>query len=417
MDIIALRRDLHQYPEVGFTEFRTASKVVEILDSLGYQVIYGEDALDKAARRGLPDDDELTEAYERALEHGANREIVERMKGGLTAVIGVLEGKEPGPTIAFRFDMDALPVQESKDADHLPSKEGFISKFEGNMHACAHDAHTAIGIGLAEKLADRQFSGTVKLIFQPAEEGARGAHAVAEKGHVDDVQSIYCLHLGFGYPLGAIYAGSTDWLATTKMLTHFHGVPSHTGMSPETGRNALLGAATALINIHSLPRYSGGSTRVGVGILEGGTASNITPYFAKMVSETRADSEEINEDLEKRVRTILSNSAEMHELKEETFIIGKGTTITCDEELIDLVLEEAKEIEEFDSLNRYGQANGGEDASLLIKRVQKCGGKGTYMIVGTPIPAAHHHQKFDIDEAVMEPTVKLLEKVARKELR
>ncbi|HET7577872.1 MAG TPA: amidohydrolase, partial [Bacillales bacterium] len=289
MDLIELRRDLHQHPEVGFTEFRTAGKVVETLQSLGYQVLYGADALEADSRKGVPEEEELQKAYERALKDGANPKILEKMKGGLTAVIGILEGEQPGPTIAFRFDMDALPILESEDDDHVPFAQGFRSKYEGNMHACAHDGHTSIGLALAEKMVEQSFSGTLMLIFQPAEEGGRGAYSIVQKGIVDEVDKIYCMHLGLDIPLGEIYGGTSDWLASTKMVAHFHGVPSHSGAAPEKGRNALLGAATALLNIHALPRYSNGRTRVGVGILEGGTAPNIIPYYAKMTLETRSD--------------------------------------------------------------------------------------------------------------------------------
>ena len=94
MDVVSLRRDFHKHPEVGFTEFRTASKVVEILSSLGYEVIYGQDAMDGDSRRGLPSEEQLNEAFERALRDGANPEIIEKMKGGYTAVIGILKGKK-----------------------------------------------------------------------------------------------------------------------------------------------------------------------------------------------------------------------------------------------------------------------------------------------------------------------------------
>ena len=155
MDIVALRRDFHMHPEVGFTEFRTASKVVEILNSLGYKVMFGRDAMDGDSRRGVPSQEVLDEAYQRALRDGANPEIISTMKDGYTAVIGILQGKVPGPTVAFRFDMDALPILESKDHDHCPEANGFRSLYDGNMHSCGHDGHTAIGLGLAEKLSDQ----------------------------------------------------------------------------------------------------------------------------------------------------------------------------------------------------------------------------------------------------------------------
>jgi len=415
LDLVSLRRDLHRHPEVGFTEFRTAAKVVDILTSLGYDVTYGQDALDGPSRRGLPAQEVLEEAYERALRDGANRDIVENMRGGYTAVIGVKKGKADGPTVAFRFDMDALPVTESQDADHFPQANGFRSRYQGNMHACAHDGHTTIGLGLAEKLADGDFSGTVKLIFQPAEEGVRGAYAIVQKGMLDDVDYIFCHHLGVHVPLGEIHGGSHGLLATTKLLVHFHGVSSHAGATPEQGRNALLGAATALLNIHAITRFSSAATRINVGVLEGGTAANIIPAYAKMIVETRSESEEVNAEVEKRVRNIIASSAAMHELDYEIEVIGGAIPIRYDDEMADLALEEARNVEGFHSFKKGEYtAMGSEDASFMIKRVQERGGKGTYMSIGTDIPAPHHHPKFDIQEEILPRSVELLNRIARR---
>lgn len=415
-EVIKLRREFHQHPEVGFTEFWTASKVVEMLQSLEFEVIYGKDALDVDSRRGVPSKEELDAAYERAIKDGANPDILKKMEGGLTAVIGILKGSKPGPTIAFRFDMDALPVRESCDYHHFPKANNFRSKYEGNMHACAHDGHTAIGLSFAKKVANRDFAGTLKLIFQPAEEGGRGAYSIVKKGMVDDVDKLYCFHLGMDIPLGEISGGSKGWLATTKMVSHFYGVPSHSGAAPEKGKNALIGAATALLNIHSLPRHSSEQTRVNVGILEGGTAVNIIPQHAKMLIETRSTSSSVNAEFEDHIKKIIEHSAKMHGLGFETEVIGQGTTISCDEELINVVKEEAKHIEEFHSIKNYCNAGGSEDSSFLIKRVQENGGIGTYMLIGTSISAPPHNQAYDIDEKVLVPTVNLLERIANREL-
>lgn len=413
-----MRRDFHRHPEIGFTEFRTASKVVERLTCLGYEVIYGQDAMDGKSRRGLPSDEVLESCFNRALKDGTNPGIIEKMRGGYTAVIGVLKGKADGPTVAFRFDMDALPVCESAEVDHIPNVEGFRSEYEGNMHACGHDGHTTIGLGLAEKLADQQFAGTVKFIFQPAEEGVRGAYSIVQKGMLDDVDYLFCQHLGTGVPLGEFHGGSTGFFASTKLSAHFRGVSSHAGASPEEGRNALLGAATALLNIHAIPRFSSGTTRINVGVLEGGTAANIIPDYAKMVIETRSISEEVNEELEKRVRDIVKHSAAMHELEFEIEMIGKAIPIRCDQSLVDLAIEEAKQVDGFTSFKPFRESGsiGSEDASFMIERVQKNGGQATYMVIGTDIPAPHHHPKFDIQEEVLPRSVELLNRIARRML-
>ncbi len=417
LDIIEMRRDLHQHPELGFTEFRTASKVVEMLQSLGYEVIYGEDAIDGPSRRGLPSEAVLEAAYERALAHGANPDIVKAMKGGYTGVVGILRGQQPGPTLAFRFDMDALPITESTDQEHMPQAGGFISQFVGNMHACAHDGHTTIGLGVAEALTKLDFHGTIKLIFQPAEEGVRGAYAMVEKGMLDDVDYLYCAHLGCDVPTGQVHGGTRGYLATTKLAVHFHGVASHAGADPEKGRNALLGAATALLNIHALPRFSSGDTRINVGLLEGGTAANIIAEHARMIVETRSESEETNAELEQRVRRIVEHSAGMHELTYEIEVTGAAIPITCDVEMVELANASAREVEGVHTVpDEYAYSTGSEDASYMIRRVQERGGKATYMIIGASNPAPHHHPRFDIEEDSLRIGVEVFSGIAKRML-
>lgn len=418
-DLVALRRDFHRHPEVGFTEFRTASKVVELLQFLGFDVIFGKEAMDEESRRGLLDEDVIERAYQRALNDGANPEILKKMKGGNTAVIGILKGKNEGPTVGFRFDMDALPIHESEDPEHLPATSKFRSIYEGNMHACGHDGHTSIGLGVAQKLANQDFSGTVKLIFQPAEEGVRGAFSIVNKGILDDVDYLFCHHLGTNVPSGEVQGGANDFLATTKMAVHFYGESSHAGATPEKGRNALLGGATALLNIHAISRFSSSDTRINVGVLEGGTAANIIADHCRMIVETRAVSEAVNKELEKRVKTIVEHSAGMHELTYEIETIGAALPIECDQELVDLVVQEAQKVDGFSTIKSVvnGDPTGSEDASFMIRRVQENGGKGTYIKIGSDLPAPHHHPKFDIDEQVLIPAVNLLYSLAKSKLQ
>ncbi|PAD73233.1 amidohydrolase [Paenibacillus campinasensis] len=415
IDLIQLRRELHRYPELGFTEFRTAAMVVKMLTGMGYRVIYGKDAIEESARRGLPRPEVLEEAYQRALREGADPEIVQKMRGGYTAVVAELEGMEAGPTTAFRFDMDALPITESALDKHTPQATGFRSEHEGIMHACAHDGHTAMGLALADRLKDRQFAGKVRLLFQPAEEGVRGAYAMVEKGMLDQVDRLFCLHLGVGVPSGHIRGAAAGFLATTKLEARFTGISAHAGASPEEGRNALLGASTALLNIHALPRFSSADTRINVGVLEGGTGANIIAEHARMIIETRSADEATNRELERRVRMIIEHSARMHELQAEVEVIGGAIPIRCDLELAALAVREAGHIPEFTCAEvvQDSAALGSEDASYMIRRVQEQGGLATYMIIGTQLSAPHHHPGFDIDEAVLEPAVNLLERLAR----
>lgn len=410
MDLVSLRRQFHEYPELGFTEFRTANVIMEHLTSMNIPFKYGTDVMNPNKRRGVPNKKIVDSAYENARLKGVSESILQQMVGGNCAVVAIIEGNEKGPTIAFRFDMDALPVNESDSLEHFPVIKGFRSKEPGLMHACGHDGHITIGLGLAEKLAKMKFKGTVKLIFQPAEEGVRGAYSMVDRGVVDDVDCMICLHLGMGEPSKNFYASTNNFLATTKMTAEFLGVPSHAGAQPELGKNALVAAATALLNIHSIPNFSTGLSRVNVGVLNGGKAANIIPSYASMIIETRADNEEINKEIVRRVLNIIQKSAEMLEVECNTEIIGHAIPIKCDDEVVNQMVKVAEESVFFDYVGRslVNPSIGSEDASFFIKRVQQNGGLGTYMIVGSNSNFPHHHEKFDIDEAVLAPTVQLL---------
>ncbi|WP_312202578.1 M20/M25/M40 family metallo-hydrolase, partial [Anaerospora hongkongensis] len=187
--LVSRRRDIHKHAEAAWTEFRTASIVAETLTRLGYQVSVGEEVIEAEVMMGVPSEQELLNHQERAIAQGADPQWVAKMQGGKTGVMGVLHFAQPGPVVAFRFDMDANDVLEATADEHRPWREGFASVNSGAMHACGHDGHTSIGLTLAEVLAEakQQLAGTVKLIFQPAEEGVRGAKAMVSRGIVDDV--------------------------------------------------------------------------------------------------------------------------------------------------------------------------------------------------------------------------------------
>jgi aminobenzoyl-glutamate utilization protein A len=301
VDVREVRRDVHRHPEVGFTEFRTASRAAGLLADLGWTITTGADAMAADARRGMPAADELAAAYQRAQEHEADARYLPAMRDGMTAVVGELRGARPGPVLGIRADMDALPLPESKDTSHLPARAGFGSRWAGTMHACGHDGHVAIALGLAARLAgDRDFPGTVKLFLQPAEEGARGARAMVAAGVADDVDAFVAPHLGLGLPTGSIAPAVPELLANTKLRATFHGRAAHASSSPHEGRHAILGAAAAALGVHALPPYPGHLTRVNVGQLVGGTSSNIVPDSAVLLLETRADDEAVAAELDTR---------------------------------------------------------------------------------------------------------------------
>lgn len=174
--MIRVRRDIHRHPETAWTEYRTTALVARELEKWGYQVLLAEEVLDLESRSALPAPGQLELAEMRAREEGVDPELMRRMAGGKTGVVGILQ-RSQGPVAALRVDMDALEVTESAGPDHRPAQQGFASCHEGICHACGHDVHTAVGLGVARILAeDQSWQGTVKLIFQPGEEGdARGA--------------------------------------------------------------------------------------------------------------------------------------------------------------------------------------------------------------------------------------------------
>ncbi|PKL02402.1 MAG: peptidase M20, partial [Synergistetes bacterium HGW-Synergistetes-2] len=213
---IELRREFHAHAETGWTEFWTTAKIAGILKSLGYQVSVGREILHLDSVMGRPSEDEISDYVERALRQGAAPEWINRMDG-YTGAVAVLDTGKKGPTLAFRFDIDAVDVAEAAEEKHRPYREGFASMNENAMHSCGHDAHAVIGLGFAELLMKRteELKGVFKLIFQPAEEGVRGGKAIAMNGILDDVDYFLGAHVGMGIPTGSIAPGCGDFLCTT----------------------------------------------------------------------------------------------------------------------------------------------------------------------------------------------------------
>ncbi len=220
-ELVKIRRDFHRYPELGWMEMRTSSIIASYLKRFGCdEVLVGRDVCLDEARMGLPAEEELNRHYEEAAaQEGTDLAYLPDTKGGFTGVVGILRCGE-GPTVAFRFDMDALPVLECKEEAHYPTKEGFASRNTGVMHACGHDGHMTVGLGTAKILCElrEQLHGTVKFIFQPAEEGVRGAKSIVEHGHLDDVDYVLGAHMGGGpeQKEAAIGIGGGESLATVK---------------------------------------------------------------------------------------------------------------------------------------------------------------------------------------------------------
>jgi aminobenzoyl-glutamate utilization protein A len=412
---VARRRDFHKHAEAAWTEFRTASLVAQTLQDLGYEVATGAEAVEESAMMGVPPAAELARHVERALAQGAEASWVARMEGGRTGVVGVRRFSRPGPTVALRMDMDANDLVEAEEPRHRPHREGFASVNRGAMHACGHDGHTAMGLGVAEVLAAQAagLAGTLKLIFQPAEEGVRGAKAMMARGVVDDVDFLVGLHLGVGLgKTGQVACSTEGFLATTKFDARFTGTPAHAGGSPEKGRNAVLAAATATLNLHAIPRHSQGASRVNVGVFQGGTGRNVIPASAVIKVETRGETTAINEYVYGEAMRMVEAAAAMQGVSVKVELMGGAAGGRNDAGLVERIRRVAERQALLPEILPSGNIGGSEDCTFFMERVQQRGGQAAYVMLGTALAAGHHDSFFDIDEAALVPGIALLAGVA-----
>ncbi|MBS5425889.1 MAG: amidohydrolase [Phascolarctobacterium succinatutens] len=400
-EMVERRRDLHRHPETGWTEFRTASMIIGELKKLGYDVKFGADVIDEKSMMGVPSEAELADYMQRAINEGADPELVKKMAGGKTGIVATLKTDKPGKTVAFRFDMDCNDVEEERCDEHRPAKEGFASEHKKAMHACGHDGHVTIGLSAAKLLAANKarLAGTVKLIFQPAEEGVRGAFAMMNAGVVDDVDYLFGGHIGFKATADNCLVTMTDgFLATTKLDAEFTGVSAHAGAAPEQGKNALLAAAQAAISLNTIPRHSKGSSRINVGVLNAGTGRNVVPDIAAIKLETRGATTEIDEYMVTEAKRILNACAAMYDVKVKITMAGAAPACFADKELGHEVAELIEEKCHYDEVVEYVDMGGSEDCGYFMERVQQHGGRALYMMYGTKIAAGHHNSHFDFNE-------------------
>jgi len=409
--ILQWRRDFHKYPETGFLEMRTASIVAANLKTLGFDLQLGKEVMVEELCMGKPSVHETAEHAKWAKANGANVEYFHHFEEGYTGIVATWHTGRKGPTIAFRVDMDALDIQESEEEDHYPKREGFRSIVPNKMHACGHDAHTAIGLGLATMIAENsdQLNGSIKLIFQPAEEGTRGAKSMVQANVVQDVDYLIAIHIGTGVPHQHFVAANNGFLATSKLDITFRGRASHAGSEPEGGQNALLAAANAALNIYAVSRHSKGATRINVGKLHAGSGRNIIPHHATLKVETRGETSSINDDVKKQVEAIVKGAAHMYQNDVNIEVVGEGKSGMCSIELAEVLHDcarahpfiEASELESYEKM-------GSEDATFFMEEVQRNGGLATYCVFGTDLAAGHHHEKFDINEETLLPAVEIL---------
>jgi len=406
--LVAVRRDLHRHPEPAWCEFYTTGRIVDELERIGVdELLIGPDLLDGDARMAVPEDAELDAWHERAREAGARADVLDKCDGGFTGALATID-RGPGPTVALRVDIDALPITESSETDHQPAAAGFRSATDGYMHACGHDAHTAIGVGVLERVVRSDFSGTFKLLFQPAEEVIGGGKAVAESGVLDDVDRLLALHIGLDHPTGEIVAGVDGFLAVRQFEATMTGESAHAGGHPAGGRDAVQALATAIQNLHAIRRHEDGATRVNAGVVEGGTATNIVPEHARMEGELRGETTPLREYMSERAETVIDHAAGMHDCEARVETIAEAPSAESDAELAEVVYETAAQVAGVDSRLRTADLGGSEDATYLMKRVQDRGGLASFVGVGTDHPGGHHTPTFDVDERSLSIGVDLL---------
>jgi amidohydrolase len=359
-EIIDIRRDIHMYPEQGFEVYRTAALVAENLKAWGIHV---------------------------------------REKIGKTGVVGDLEGNHPGPTIALRADMDALPIQETGT---VPYK----SKNDGTMHACGHDGHTAILLGIAKVLSDKRklLHGRVRFIFQPSEEKDGGATYMIDDGCLEGVDEIYGIHLWNYSEFGEIGSIPGTILAATDSLNFIvEGIAGH-GAMPQGTVDAIVVSANLINALQTIVSRNVDPLQnavVTIGTIHGGDNHNVIASSVKMDGTIRTFSEEIRALIRKRIRQIAKGIETSFGGTIEVKIEKGYPSTVNDPKLFEKLMTAAKSIVG-DGARKITPFMGGEDFAYYAKKVHGC-----FFFIGSspqgvsPGTIPHHCSHFDFDERAL----------------
>jgi amidohydrolase len=382
-ELVATRRDLHAHPELGFQEHRTAGLAAERLAALGYEV-----------RTGV----------------------------GRTGVLGLLRGAGPrgagpGRTVLLRADMDALPIAEANDVPYRSTAAGV-------MHACGHDAHVAIGLAVARRLAASReaWRGTVKFAFQPAEEGGNGALAMIEDGALEapTVDAAFGLHVMNNIPIGTISATAGPIMGSVDKFTiRVRGKGGHAAM-PHEAVDPVLAAAHVVSAIQSL--VSRGADPfdqlvVSVTQIKAGDAFNVIPEQAELGGTVRSMGGRLYEEAPERLTAIAKGVAGGLGCAAEVDYVRQTPVAVNNAAMTGLVARVAAGLVGEQSVLTSARTLGGEDFAFFLERVPGC-----FAWVGSQnalkgYDAPHHSPRFDIDEEAMLIGADLMERVAREYLR
>lgn len=375
--LIAWRRDFHMHPELAFEEQRSAAVIAEHLQRLGYQVRTG------VARTG---------------------------------VVALLEGEQPGPVVALRFDMDALPVTEETGAE-------YASQVAGRMHACGHDGHMAMGMGLAELLAGRRdrMKGAVKLLFQPAEEVGNGAEAMVKAGALEDPRPDVFLaaHVWMAKPVGTVdvssgpvMAAAEKWDCTIRGQGGHGAMPQHTVDPVATAAQVV----TALHTVVSRNVDPLDTAVVSVGSIHGGDAFNVIPSQVEMSGTIRTFEPATREVVLQRVREVIQGVSTACGASAELKIKALTPAVINDAQVAEVVQRAAEAIVAAGSLTSGERTTGSEDAAFFMQEVPGC-----YFFLGAAneeqgLTFPHHNSRFDFDEQALVLGVAILGQAAESYL-
>ncbi len=367
--LAAWRRDLHRHPELAFEERRTAALVADHLGRLGYQV-----------RTGV----------------------------GKTGVVGLLEGARPGKTVLLRFDMDALPIEEANEME-------YVSQVPGKMHACGHDGHTAIGLGVAALLARHRdaLSGRVKLVFQPAEEMTGGARAMVADGVLENPAPDVALglHLWNSLPVGrAIVQAGPLMAAATHFKLTIHGRGGHGAMPHETV-DALVTAAHAVTALQTIVSRNVNPTEtavLSVGTFHAGHAFNVIADRAELSGTIRAFDNQIMAQVKERLHQVTIGVAQAFGATFKLELEQAAPAVVNDPVVASLVARAARRMLGDASVSSTTPVMVSEDMAEFLNRVPGC-----FFFLGSMNPERgldhpHHHPRFDFDEAALPLGVAIL---------
>lgn len=404
-ELIANRRYFHQHPETGWFTFFTTAKIAKKMKDLGYTLKMGREAVKPEARQGLGTKEAMQNYLNRAktLLTAEEQAFLDVMEDGLTGLVAEIDTGRAGKCTAFRFDIDGVDVTESKNADHRPFLEGFRADIDGITHACGHDGHLTMGLGLAKLISENlnDFNGSFRFIFQTAEEGTRGAVGMEAAGILKGIDYLLGAHIGFqAKEKRGLICGIDNFLATSKFDVHFTGKSAHAAGAPEEGANALLAAAEASLAMHGITRHAKGVTRINVGVLKAGEGRNVIAPNAYMACETRGVTTELNEFMKQKCMDIIEGVAKIHGVSYQVIETG-GTSGGDSSPFITDLFEKAAFASPYidkDKIVKNYDFGACEDFAHFMEGVQKAGGQSGYMMIGAPLAAGHHNGCFDFDE-------------------